>query len=303
MDNILDRRALLAGGAIAVAGLSASDARSAPSAAEVQPPYGFGWVKDRPDVRDKSLQAQAPSFTKPAPRPAAKDLSSKFPEPYDQGQLGSCTANAIAGAVQYARRIHNKPNDFVPSRTFIYYMERKMERTVYFDGGAQIRDGISVVATYGVPSEDDWKYDGIAGDPTTHVFPANAQAVKEPTADILKKAAPYKSIAYVPLTQDIDVLESCIAAGYPFVFGFVVYDNFDGSTKLLKKPGPGDKLTPYGHAVLATGYDQKKRTFRIRNSWGKSRNDGGYFDMEYDYLLNAGLASDFWVIYETLGFM
>jgi C1A family cysteine protease len=56
-----------------------------------------------------------------------------------------------------------------------------------------------------------------------------------------------------------------------------------------------------GHAALATGYNRDKRLFRIRNSWGPNANDGCYFDLDYDYLLNSSWAQDFWVIYETFG--
>jgi C1A family cysteine protease len=261
---------------------------------------GFGWIRDRPDPRDFALTA--PSFASPAPRPPTADLTVKFPPPYDQKGLGSCTANAIAAAVQFARRAHSKPDDFVPSRLFIYYQERKMEQTLYIDAGAQIRDGIMSVANIGVCSEDKWPYDGIAGDPTTHVFPQNARAIQEPPAALQKEAQQFKTISYAPLKQDAAVLETCVASGYPFLFGFTVYDHFTEGTTLLKKPGPADHITPYGHAVLAVGYNSAKKTFRIRNSWGPNSNSGGYFDMDYDYVLNPGLASDFWVVYQTLGF-
>jgi C1A family cysteine protease len=182
-------------------------------------------------------------------------------------------------------------------------MERKMEGTTYTDFGAQIRDGIVSVATYGVPPEDKWPYDGIAGDPTTGVFPENARAIQTPPPEVMQEAVNYKTISYAPLNQNLDVLESCVAAGYPFIFGFTVFDNFNEQTKILRTPGPNDKITPYGHAVLVTGYDQAKRTFRVRNSWGASANTGGYFEMNYAYVLDPRLSSNFWVVYQTLGFL
>jgi C1A family cysteine protease len=199
--------------------------------------------------------------------------------------------------------VHNKPDDFVPSRLFIYYLERKMEGSIYTDAGAQIRDGIKAVATHGVSPESKWPYDGVAGDPATHVFPGHARAVQEPPEAVMQEARKYKTISYAPLAQDVAVLESCIAGGYPFIFGFTIFDNFRFGTTVLRKPGLNDKITPYGHAVIATGYDQAKRTFRIRNSWGPAANANGYFEMDYDYVLGSSLASDFWVVYQTLGFL
>lgn len=292
-----DRRAFMIGS------VAAASAVTIPGKLAATPSSGrthrFGWVRDRPDPADALLSL--PSFTKPAPRPAAKDLSANFPPAYDQGQLNSCTANAIAAAVQYARRAHSKPGDFVPSRLFIYYMERKAENSVYVDGGAQIRDGITSVVNFGVPPENMWPYDGIGGDTTTEVFPSNARAIIDPPAGVRTEAAKYATISRAQLSQSVDVLESVIAAGYPFVFGFTVYDNFNDATTALRAPGPNDHITPFGHAVLVTGYDQTRKVFRIRNSWGPTSNDHGYFDMDYAYVLSPHLASDFWVIYQTLG--
>jgi C1A family cysteine protease len=229
------------------------------------------------------------------------DLSGKLPPAYDQGDLNSCSANAIAGAVQFARRAHDKPGDFVPSRLFIYYQERKSELHLYVDIGAKLRDGIAAVAQLGVCREEDWPYDGVAGDPTTGVFPPNAGAVQTPSASLLAKARQYAAISYRPLDQTADTLESCLASGYPFVFGFTVFSNLLATTTYLRSPGPNDVITPEGHAVLAVGYDQARRVFRIRNSWGPGDNDDGHFDMDYDYVLNANLSADFWVVYQTLG--
>jgi len=252
MTGRLDRRTFTLS-AVATATVSMFASRAPTAARSPSATHGFGWLKDRPDRRDRLLAA--PFSTNLAPRPAAKDVSSALPPAYDQGELGSCTANAIAAAVQYARRLHQKPVDFIPSRLFIYYLERKAAGMIYVDAGAQLRDGISAVVANGVPPEQQWDYDGIAGDPTTHLFPKSARAIIEPPSSIMAEAARYKTISYAPLNQDVQALESCIAAGYPFVFGFVVYSNFSDRTKLLKAPGSADQITPYGHAVLVTGYD------------------------------------------------
>ena len=91
--------------------------------------------------------------------PPSVDLSAGFPDAYNQGDLGSCSGNAIAGAIQFERRKQNLNPDFIPSRLFIYYNERVMENTVNHDSGAQIRDGIKSIAQQGVCAETEWDYD------------------------------------------------------------------------------------------------------------------------------------------------
>src|SRR6201994_3602517 len=111
----------------------------------------YGWVPDLPDQRD-FLFAAPPAIQQKIPK--SVDLSKKCPPVYDQGQLGSCTANAIAAAIEFEQK-----KRFVPSRLFIYYNERVIEGTVDSDSGAQIREGIKVVANQGVPPESEWPYD------------------------------------------------------------------------------------------------------------------------------------------------
>lgn len=296
----LNRRAAIILGGLSIAELFTKQS-GAEESSDTRQNFGFGWIRDLPDPQDSLLQA--PSFGEPTKRPKLIDLSPKFPKPYDQMRLGSCTANAIAAAVQYARRVHDKPVDFTPSRLFIYYEARKIIGNIYVDSGSRIRDGIKSVASIGVPPEDVWPYDGIPGDPTTHVFPTGARSTLEPPKAVLDAAQKYKAISYAPLKQDLVTLESCLASGYPFIFGFSVFSNFHYDTKLLKTPTSDDKATNSGHAVLAVGYNQEKRTFKIRNSWGASSNKNGYFDMDYDYVLSSGFSSDFWVLYQTLGFI
>src|SRR5450631_3498884 len=116
----------------------------------------YGWLPDLPDQRDLSYAAPAPLLKK---LPASVDLRPQCPPVYDQGQLGSCTANAIAGAVQFDEIRSGIAPTWTPSRLFIYYNERALEGTVSADSGAQIRDGIKVIAKLGVCPESDWPYD------------------------------------------------------------------------------------------------------------------------------------------------
>ena len=117
----------------------------------------YGWIPDLPDHRDILYAAPVTAMQK---LPMQVDLRPQCPkEVYDQGQLGSCTANAIAAAIEFDRMKLKLRPAFTPSRLFIYYNERVMEGTVDADSGAQIRDGIKSVATQGAPPEPQWPYD------------------------------------------------------------------------------------------------------------------------------------------------
>ena len=115
----------------------------------------FGWVPDLPDARDFMFSAPEAVLMK---MPTKVDLTSKMPPVYDQGQLGSCTANAIGAAFEFDQ-VKEGYKDFMPSRLFIYYNERAMEGTIDTDSGAMIRDGMKSVAKVGVCAEDTWAYD------------------------------------------------------------------------------------------------------------------------------------------------
>jgi C1A family cysteine protease len=243
----------------------------------------YGWVPDLPDQRDH-LYAAAPSIL--AKLPPKKDLSSGFPQVYDQGQLGSCTANAIAGAIQFDQK-KQKITTFMPSRLFIYYNERVIEHTVNSDAGAMIRDGIKSIGTDGACPESEWPYD------------INKFADK-PSPACYKDAKKEVAVGYQRLTStNLGQLKGCIASGYPFVFGFTVYESFEGEdvakTGEVQMPAQKEKKVG-GHAVVAVGYDDATQRFTVRNSWGKDWGIKGYFTMPYAYLTSTDLADDFWTV-------
>jgi C1A family cysteine protease len=254
---------------------------------------GYGWHPDLPDHRD--LVYAVPAHVTAAPIPSLVDLRPQCPPVYNQLQLGSCTANAIAGAIQFEQMKQNLPV-FAPSRLLIYYNERVMEHTVTLDHGAQIRDGIKSVAQQGVCPETMWPYsDQNNGD---NPCPACPYA-KKPTPACYTNAAGHKVTTYQRLTPTLDNLKGCLASGYPFVFGFTVYTAFESkqmaSTGILDMPGPKEKVMG-GHAVMCVGYDDSTQHFIVRNSWGVDWGLKGYFMMPYDYLTNSNLADDFWTI-------
>jgi C1A family cysteine protease len=252
---------------------------------------GYGWRPQLPDIRDRLYTARLTS-----PAPAEYDLRPSMPPVYDQGQLGSCTGNAIAGAMEYERDRQGS-SDFIPSRLFIYYNERALEGTVSSDSGAVIRDGIKVVNSDGVCPETLWPYD------------VGMFAVKPPkrcyVAATVDKAVQYEAI------QTLGDLKDAIASNLAVVFGFTVYQSFESQsvaqTGVMPMPKRGE-ATVGGHAVLAVGYSDPKSQLIVRNSWGASWGDHGYFYMPYQYLTGskvssdsspingAHLASDFWAI-------
>jgi C1A family cysteine protease len=242
----------------------------------------YGWLPDLPDQRDLSYSAPAPILKT---LPPSADLTAQCPPVYDQGQLGSCTANAIGGAIQF-ELMKQKATVFMPSRLFIYYNERVIENTVSSDNGAQIRDGIKTVNQQGVCTEDSWPYN-------------ISEFAQKPHATCYTDALQNKVIKYQRITRSIQQMEGCLADGYPFVFGFTVYESFESDevarTGVLNMPGQNEKVAG-GHAVVAVGYDHAQARFIVRNSWNTSWGLKGYFTIPYDYLMNENLADDFWTI-------
>lgn len=208
-----------------------------------------------------------------------------MPAVYDQGELGSCTGNAIAAAHQF-EQMRQSETAFAPSRLFIYYNERAVEGTVDQDSGAQIRDGIKSIASLGVCPESEWAYD------------IDQFAVK-PSEQCYADALFHKAIRYLKVPQDLRSIQGCLAYGYPVVFGFTVYESFESqdvaASGVVELPAPSESVVG-GHAVLLVGYDEASQRFIVRNSWGDSWGQYGYFTIPFEYVLNAGLANDFWSI-------
>lgn len=255
---------------------------------------GLGWVRDLPDPRDFLFSAPGPVLKA---LPPAVDLMPEFAV-YNQGRIGSCTANALAGAVQFDRIKSNQSPAFVPSRLFIYYNERQVEGHIGNDSGAQLRDGIKTLQKYGVCPESDWSYDDTPAPSEGGPFPAGSKPATKPNAPSYADALNYTITAYQRLTPTLSQLQGCLASGFPFVFGFTVFNAWYSQTpppKVIPLPSANDSVAG-GHAVLCVGYDNATNLFKIRNSWGPNVGDHGYFFMPYAYLTSANLASDFWVI-------
>ena len=247
----------------------------------------YGWQPDLPDQRDFSYALQRMKLEAPPRLPEKTDLRGVWmPEPYDQGQLGSCTANAIGAALAY-EHLKESLGPLMPSRLFIYYGERVIEGTIQSDAGAQIRDGVKVLATLGAPPEQLWPYD-------------IAKFARKPPEKAYQAAVQHKAVAYFRVDQTkLREMLGCLASGFPFVFGFTVYEGFESAkvvkTGVLDMPKRGERVLG-GHAVLAVGYNQKAKRFLVRNSYGSAWGRKGYFTMPFDYVLNSDLAADFWTL-------
>lgn len=248
----------------------------------------FGWLPDLPDHRDLVYK-----IVKPRAVIKSVDLRSNniMPAIFDQGNLGSCTANAISFLITFLSlnksTQHNTRIKLPFSRLFIYYNERDMEGTIGEDSGAYIRDGIKSVAKLGCCGETSWKYD-------------IAKFTKKPPTTAFKSALNYQAIQYERIDNtNKQALFDCLAQGKPFVFGFSVYESFESATVaktgVVPLPKNSEQLLG-GHAVCCVGYDLSTDRFIVANSWGTDWAQNGYFTIPASYLTNANLSDDFWTI-------
>ena len=249
---------------------------------------GYGWVPDLPDHRDLFY---ARVHRIPGRLPRSADLRSHCSAVEDQGALGSCTANALAGAVEFLEKKSGTRRFADVSRLFIYYNERVIEHSVSEDAGAMLRDGIKTLVKQGVCSEKLWPY------------VISKFAAKPPRA-CYAEARDHQVTAYARL-ETVDEMRACLADGFPFVFGFTVYESFESApvarTGIVPMPKPRERVLG-GHAVLGVGYDDAKKRFLVRNSWGTGWGIRGYFTMPYPYLEDRNLSDDFWTVRQQEAF-
>jgi len=285
--------------------------------------YATGWFRDLPDFRDFTVDTEDPkakekgqrsikasakkmgisSQAAPAKLPDCVDLRARCSPIEDQGQLGSCTANATAGILEYFER-QACANYIDHSRLFIYKVTRELLGWEG-DSGGTLRAAMGALALFGAPPEKYWPYD-------------IANFDVEPSAFVYAFAKNYSAVRYFRYdpagTQRPDLLarlKAWLAAGWPSMFGFTCYSSLSAqqtnSTGKIPFPAPGEQIVG-GHAIAAVGYDDNMviqnpnpngpRTtgaFIIRNSWGTGWGEAGYGYLPYEYLLR-GAATDWWTL-------
>jgi len=239
----------------------------------------YGWIPDIEDITDLL-------FT-PDPTveiPITVDLSPQCSLVENQGSLGSCCANALVSALEYLENIEKM--EFTDlSRLFVYYNARVIENTVDKDSGIYIRDGINALQSYGVCQEKNWPY-------------IISQFKSKPSLDSYSEATEHLITSAERLLSLDDMLQ-CLSQGYPFTFGFNAYKSFESTevaqTGILNMPKSGEAKKG-GHAVLAVGFDNDSKRFKIRNSYGSGWGQNGYFTIPFEYLEDPSLSGDYWVI-------
>ena len=269
---------------------------------------GTGWLPPMPDMRDYTLdQKEIKALSKKLgitkgnlKSPASVDLHKWCSPIENQGTLGSCTAQAGIGIVEYyENRAYNKSID--RSRLFLYKATRNLMQ-VTGDTGGWLRHTMGALKLCGVPDEKYWPYeiDKFDVDPSAFVYSIadNFEALKYFCHDPLGEKIPYPEV--------LDSVKKYLEAGIPSMFGFWGFPSFEKSNVKGAIPYPcQNESAAWGHAVVAVGYDDKMKikntncnkettgALLIRNSWGTAWGDKGYGWIPYEYVLN-NLAMDFW---------
>ena len=281
--------------------------------------YRFGWLPDYPDFRDYTEKTDSikPMLEKTSvtgggtlPNPSV-NLGKWFSPVEDQGGIGSCTANAAVGVVEYfERRAFGKHID--ASRLFLYKATRNLMHMTG-DTGAYLRTTMKAQALFGVPPEEYWPYTDKK--PIDHIEPTHHFDL-EPSAFCYAFAQSYQAIKYVRLDPYgitgetlLSRIKLYLASGLPSMFGFTVYDSIRQASRDGEIPFPCSRERSVGgHAIVAAGYDDEKKikntdcgteetkgALLIRNSWGDGWGDGGYGWLPYEYVIK-GVSRDFWVL-------
>ena len=209
------------------------------------------------------------------------DLRDKFQTVFDQGRLGSCTANALVSLFNY-----EVSNNFHGSRLFLYYNERKLDNNISDDCGSTLSSGINALEKYGLCCE--------------HMYPYIINNFnKEPSQDCYIEALEHCVISASNIINDLTIMKQCLINNYCFVVGIAIYESFENfnvvKTGIVPMPLPTEDYYG-GHAIVICGFDDSKQHFIGRNSWGKYWGDNGYMYLPYEYITNPYLATDLWII-------
>ncbi len=264
--------------------------------------FKSGWIRQEPDPRDFTIKPKLMALKK---LPASVDLRSGCPRILDQKSLGSCTANAGVGLVDFCLKKDGHPF-LAGARLFLYYATRVWVEgsPASVDTGATIRGTLKALAKYGVCPEsiDPYVVSNFSKAPTTAMKNAalNNQALRYALLDAVGVTPP----------QVLTNVKSMLSQGFPCEFGFDVYSNYSSIQGGLWPYPSSQYQLMGGHAVMAVGYDDNvqcpgatKGALLCRNSWGTGWGLSGYFYLPYDFIIKpfmgARLATDFWVLVDT----
>lgn len=240
----------------------------------------LNWKKEPDDNRDKRYSLQLKAIPKMI-LPTLEDLSYIFPKVWDQGNLGSCVSHATNTCVLYSSVVQNRVID--PSRLFLYYTTREIEGTINEDNGCYIRNSFKALSNKGVCAESTWPYNNyFASMPHENAFKEGVSTLGESYSKIDN--------------SNLDELKACLSIHKrPFAFGFLVYSSFlENWSSVMPIPKSNENFEG-GHAVTAVGYSDGKQAFKIKNSWGSTWKDGGYFWMPYSFITSR-YCDDFWML-------
>lgn len=240
----------------------------------------YGYRRDARDARDHL-------FT-PAPKalPPSVDLRSHCPPVMDQGELGSCTAHGITGALRFLLLKSGKP-DVPLSRLQLYFDERKAEGTISSDAGAEIRDGIKCAGKIGVGHESLWPY-------------KISKFKFAPPAAVYQDAVAFNALSYERVTVNADHVKAALAAGTPVVIGVTLYESFEGAaverTGIVPMPDLKHEKVAGGHCMYVVGYGQHQGMFTVRNSWAADWGDKGDCYFPESYIGSTRFGGDYWAV-------
>lgn len=240
--------------------------------------------KSSPDPRDHRIRLLNNKLT----LKTVVDLKSNLPFVFDQGQIGSCTANSAGSMYSW---VVNKNNGgvFVPSRMFLYYNTRSIQGTISYDSGASLRNTMKALKDYGVCRETIWPY-------------LYEKLFATPTTNCYDEASARQALSYASVPTTLTTMKNVLQSR-PFVLGILVYSSFYNpsvaKTGNVPLPNIGREKLLGGHAILVLGYDDRRQSFLCRNSWGTSWGLKGDFYLPYSYATNRKIAFDAWVLYSV----
>lgn len=220
--------------------------------------------------------------------PTQVDLRPHCTPVENQGQIGSCTANAAIGALEYA---YKKRDGQAPelSRMFVYFNTRRLKGTIPFDTGAQINEAMAAVLAFGACEASYWPYDPRA-------------FLMQPPQMAYANAKLHEAIQYARVPGP-EGAKHALAGGYPVVFGAWfpsrLYDEA-AKTGVMPASTPDERggRPSGGHCMLIVGYDDARKAFIVRNSWGAQWGNGGYCDIPYSEMAVFGAPESFWIMTE-----